>query len=167
MYFTSWQQVLSPWTKHQFWVYQQLDPSILTLIQFRVSYSSSWSLFQLYGESVNVSYIVDLCRWSLLCQNLPKSLLCHAYYSSIKPLLAILQLPWPFVSTILQFPWSFVSTIPCYQFITSCLWWSLSWNSVPIPYPISLWLTSCWMMKDSLMPSFQWISSYWLQLILL
>ena len=57
---------------------------------FRVSYSSSWSLFQLYGESVNVSYIVDLFHWSFLCQKIPKSLLCHAHCSRIKPFSAIL-----------------------------------------------------------------------------
>ena len=39
--------------------------------------------------------------------------------------------------------------------------------SVPIPDPISLGVTSCWMMKDALMPSFQRISSYRLQHILL
>ena len=44
---------------------KQLGPSILTLSQIGVSYSSSWSLFQLYGESFNVSYIVDLYHWSL------------------------------------------------------------------------------------------------------
>ena len=63
------------------------------LSQFRVSYSSSWSLFQLYGESFNVSYIVDLCRWFLLCQKLPKSLLCCAHCLRIKPLSVVLQLP--------------------------------------------------------------------------
>ena len=63
---------------------------ILTLSRSKVSYSSSWLLFQLYGESVNVSYIEDLCRLVVLCQKLPKSLLCHARCSRIKPLLAIL-----------------------------------------------------------------------------
>ena len=78
--------------------------------------------------------------------------LCCAHWSRIKPLSAILQFPWPFVSSI---QW--------YQFITSCLQHFLSWNSVPILDPISLWLTSCWMMKDALIPSFQHISSYRLQ----
>ena len=40
-------------------------------------------------------------------------------------------------------------------------------NSVPILDPISLCFTSCWMMKDALMPSFQRISSYRLQHLLL
>ena len=45
-------------------MYQLLGPSMLTLSLFKVSYSSGWFLFQLYGESVNVSYIADFCRWS-------------------------------------------------------------------------------------------------------
>ena len=43
----------------------------------------------------------------LLCQKLPKSLLCHAHCSRIKSLSAILWLPWPFVLAI---PWYQFST---------------------------------------------------------
>ena len=142
--------------KAQVLILSTVGSHFFTLSRFRVSYSSSWILFQLYGESFNVSYIVHFFRWSFLCQKLPKSLLCHAHCSRIKPLLAILQLHWPFVLTI---PW--------YQFITSCFRQSLSWNSVQFIDPIIFWLTLCWMMEDALMPSFQWISSYRIQHTLL
>ena len=48
--------------------------SYFDLILIHIFYSSSWSLFQFYGESVNVSYIEYLCRWSFLLQKLPNSL---------------------------------------------------------------------------------------------
>ena len=38
---------------------------VFYLIPIQSFYSSSWSLFQLYGEFVNVSYIVALHHWSL------------------------------------------------------------------------------------------------------
>ena len=44
------------------------------LSRFRFFYSFSWFIFQLYGESVNVSYIAYLCRWSFLCQKPPNSI---------------------------------------------------------------------------------------------
>ena len=79
---------------------------------FKFFYSFGWLLFQLYGESINVSYIADLYHWSLGFKKIPKSLLCCSHCSRIKPLSVILQLPWPFMSAT---PW--------YQFITSSLWW--------------------------------------------
>ena len=56
------QQVLSPWTKHQFesinsWV------SVFYFILMQC-FTPNWSLFQLYGESINVSYIAYYCSWS-------------------------------------------------------------------------------------------------------
>ena len=81
MYFTSWQQVLSPWTKHQFWVYQQLGPSILTLSRFRVFYSSRWFLSPIIW---GICQCLLYCRFVplvLSCQNMPKSLLCCAHRS--------------------------------------------------------------------------------------
>ena len=100
-----------------FWPYP--DSEFFLLLQL-VSFPIIWGICQ----------CILHCRVALLvslCQNIPKSLLFHAYCSRIKPLLAILQFPWPFLSAI---PW--------FHFITSCLRRSLSWNSVPIPYPISL-----------------------------
>ena len=38
--------------------------SFFDLIRIQSFYSSNWSLFQLYGESVNVSYIAYLFHWS-------------------------------------------------------------------------------------------------------
>jgi hypothetical protein len=41
--------------------------------------------------------------------------------------------------------------------------WSLqSFCSSPSKY-LAFYYSSCWMMEDALIPSFQWISSYWLQ----
>ena len=84
--------------------YPDLDFLLLQLVYFLII----WGICQCLLHCRFLSLV-------LLCQNLPKSLLCHAQCSRIKPLSAILQLPRPFVSAI---PW--------YQFITSCLRRSLS-----------------------------------------
>ena len=54
----------------------------LTLSQFKV-FSSIWSLFQLYGESVNVSYIAELHRCFLCAKNFLHHFSCHAHCSRI------------------------------------------------------------------------------------
>ena len=70
---------------------------------------------------------------------------------------------WPFCSCLDLLCWPF----PGISSLDHVFSISFLWNSVPILDPISPCLTSCWMMKDALMPSFQWICSYWLQHLLL
>ena len=77
---------------------------VFDLIPIQSFYSSIWFLFQLYGESVNVSYIENLCCWFFHVKICLSHFLCRAHCSRIKPL----------------------SAIPWYQFLTSCLRCSLS-----------------------------------------
>ena len=123
--------------------------SVFDLIPIHIFHSSSWSLFQLYGESLNFSYIEELHPWSLCVKIFLSQFLCCSHCSRItlcQPFYSFLDLlcrPFPGVSSL-----HYVFGSPChkisYQFQIHLVfklphvgWWKFPWftlfnGSLPI-----------------------------------